>query len=99
VFQAPPCQGQRLTIQVTPRLAAQIAGNPEEPCTERTITAIALLGKGTMGCEKNVLRHLLRHPIRAGRQSPGTKAYYTGPVPLIQGLKIDLWLSVRPLHE
>jgi len=65
-FQAPQRQWRGLTIAIPRDLAAQVAGNAEEPRTERAIAAITLLHKGTMSGEKDILSHLFRGAIGTG---------------------------------
>ena len=65
-FQAPQRQWRGLTIPIPRDLAAQVAGNAEEPRTERAIAAITLLRKGTMRGEKDILSYLFRGAIGTG---------------------------------
>jgi hypothetical protein len=65
-FQAPQRQWRGLTIAIARSLATQVAGNAEEPGTERAIAAITLPRQGTMRCEKDILRHLFRGAIGTG---------------------------------
>jgi hypothetical protein len=65
-LQAPQRQWRGLTIAIPRDLATQVAGNAEEPCTERAIAAITLLHEGAMSGEKDILSHLFRGAIGTG---------------------------------